>query len=163
MAFSDHLGEDISCRNCNLQFFIVGADVNPKQITHDLRLQPTTAYAKGDEFKSKSGVRKRVRGKWCLNSEKLLNSTSPERHAKAMLKLLVPKKEVITRYLVEPSIRVGISVWWEGVAEHGGFTFSSKTLNQLSELCNEIDFFFISSESENDRSKLLTIERIGSG
>lgn len=139
----DYYGENPACKQTNISFGINGEDVDPSSITTLLGIQPTKAFAKGDEFNSRSGSHKRGFGIWTLSSKGIIDSTSPEAHAKYLLQKLEPRAKEILNLSNEKSSRTYISFWWEAKDGHGGFTLSSPILLRLSELCNDFDFYFL--------------------
>ncbi|MGG6297116.1 DUF4279 domain-containing protein [Leptolyngbya sp. AN02str] len=154
MSSSKHyLNNNPACKETHLRFGILGSDLEPDEVTRVLQIQPHKAFAKGDLFETRSGQHKRSSGLWSFNTKSLVNSTSPEIHAEYLLDRIEPRAETLKSVFQERGYRLSISVWWEGNDYHGGFTLSTKTLRRLSCICEEISFFFISSDSEEcDRS-----------
>lgn len=141
------LSNDPACKETHLQFGIFGRNLEPSEISRILNFQPTTAFAKGDLVQSSSGKRKRPIGTWQFSTQGLLASTSPEKHAEYLLERLESSLDDIKNVACTHNYRIVISVWWESVGYHGSLTFSSEILQRLGRMCDEIQFFFISSSN----------------
>ena len=139
-----YMEENPACKSTCVTFFVTGVSVKPALITKSFGIKPTRAFAAGEPYKSKAGSRVRGFGQWAIDSDRLVQSTSPEKHALALLRLLEPRKRAIQGYTKKTTSKVGISIWWEASAAHGGFTLTSATIKRLASLCPEIDFHFAS-------------------
>jgi hypothetical protein len=53
----------------NVALYIRGKDLIPDQVTRVLMATPTSAWTRGDEFKSKSGLLIRKQGMWCVENQ----------------------------------------------------------------------------------------------
>lgn len=141
----DLFGENTACKKTNVTFRIGGDTLDPNEVTYSLRIEPTRAFAKGEEYyiKKIGEVRFRPIGHWSISSEGFVDSTSTEAHARYLLNILEPSIDVIAKYLNNPCCRTSIIFWWEATDEHGGFTLKSDTLSRLCRLCNDLDYIFI--------------------
>ncbi len=137
-------GEHSGCKKTNVTFRIIGDDLNPDEITKSLDIQPTRSYYKGENYKIPNvGIRQRPIGHWSVNSDKIIQSTSTEKHAKCLLNILEQKSERVLKFVSKSHLRISIVFWWEGIACHGGFSLSNETLGRLCRFCNDIDYHFI--------------------
>lgn len=138
------MDEHLGCKRTLVTFFITGMSADPEKITKAFDIKPTDSHSRGAVYQSKAGPRVRGTNVWRVESDQLINSTSTEKHALAVLKMLEPKKRLIQRYAKAGKARVGISIWWEGLRPpNGGFSMMSETMRRLTDLCKEIDFHFI--------------------
>lgn len=137
-------GENSDGVSTRVTFAITGSTVQPEEITKTFHIKPTRAFAAGEVYKSKAGKRVRGFGQWAIESGKLVDSTSTEEHASAILKLFEPQEAAIKKYLHATRDRVAISIWWEGSGAMGGFTLESATIAKLAQFCQEVDFHFCS-------------------
>lgn len=142
--FENIFGENSACKKTNVMFRIGGDNVVPSEVTNFIGINPSRAFAKGEEYITKRGkTRQRPIGHWSISSEMAVQSTSPEKHAKFLLDLLEPKTDKILRFVEDKNYRVSFVFWWEAMDEHGGFTLSSDTIGRLCQLCNDVDYQFI--------------------
>ena len=139
------LDENTLCKKTNVTFRIVGPEIAPNEITEALGVEPSKAFAKGENYQTKrSGIRQRPIGHWSITTEGLIDSTSVERHALKLLELLDSENDALRSLQENEDCRLSVIVWWEALEGHGGYTLTSATLQRLSALCEDIDFQFIS-------------------
>jgi hypothetical protein len=138
------MDENPACKSTRVTFGITGMNVQPDLITKRFRIKPTRAFAAREPYKSKVGERVRGFGQWAVESARLVQSRSTEKHALAVLTVLEPRKAVILRYIKETKDRVYFSIRREASDGHGGFTLTSATIKRLINLCPEIHFHFVS-------------------
>jgi hypothetical protein len=144
-----YMGEHSGCRETSVNFFIAWDRFDPEEITRRFGVKPTKAWAEGDSYQSKAGPRVRATSMWRVESSNFIKSTSTEKHALKLLKILEPTRKAIRAFAKTNKGRIGISVYWEATdAEYGGFTLRSNTMRRLTSLCKEIDFRFVSSSPE---------------
>jgi hypothetical protein len=137
-------GNPEGCRRTYVSFGIAGDGVDPDIVTRDIGIEPTRAFRKGEEYVSRGGgILSRPIGVWRFSSEREVNSTSTEEHAKHILDKLEPRVGAIAQYMRSPEIRTVIAVWFEARDGHGGYTLKASTLSRLCRLCNDIDFYYI--------------------
>lgn len=142
------LGPDI-CKTAGVMFSIRGDQVVPNTITSLLGVTPSYAFAKGDEFRSASGIHRRGSGVWQLRSEGAVQSTDLEVHAGFILQQLEPKRDIIATYVNSAEYFVCVRVRCEMFEQVGSFGFSSNMLARLSSLCEEVIFTFIANCGES--------------
>jgi hypothetical protein len=117
-------------------------------VTALLGVSATRAYAKGDPSPHPHETERRFTGQWRLESETLVNSTSIQTHAVALLQRLESKAAAIRTYACDPSLRVGFTFWWEGTETRCGFMISGEVMRRVAALCKELDFRFIGGTSD---------------
>jgi hypothetical protein len=139
-----YLDENMLCRKTNITFRIIGSKIVPNEITKALGVEPTRAFAKGENYQSKRvGIRQRPIGHWSVSTEGLVDSTSVECHALKLLELFDIESDALKALQGNEDYRISVVVWWEALEGHGGYTLSSETLRRLTCLCTDIDFQFI--------------------
>jgi hypothetical protein len=117
--------------------------LKPEEITASLGICPSHAFAKGDEYSSYSGTRKRPTGVWQLRSEDAVSSSDLKDHLLYILGILEPRRDLIQSYINDRNYYVDIRIWWEGSNAIGSFTVSSDIFARLASLCKEFNCSFI--------------------
>jgi hypothetical protein len=130
-----HEGQRVS-----VSFGIRGDSLVPEEVSLFLGLRASHAFAKGDEYHSVAGNRKRPWGVWQLRSELSVNSLNVADHARFLLDQLEPKREIIKRYIESKDFYVDIRIWCESYTETTSYTISSDILARLATLCEEFNF-----------------------
>lgn len=136
------MSENENCERTYASFCIAGEHLNPTKITEELRIEPNIAYAKNDVVKSRTGVQRRSRGLWLVDSENRLQSTSLERHLLYLINKLEPYRDVIQFYVDSNEYHVNFLCCWVSSSGHGGPVLSPDILRRLSGLCEEVSFDF---------------------
>lgn len=135
----------------SVSFGIRGDDLSPDELTERLNVQPTKAWKKGDPYKSRYKDRDgsikyrqaaRPWGIWELSSTEKTASENIENHATIIINELSSSKKQISTLVKEKNIRVYISIWWQPEDGYGGYTLSAETVEELSKLCGEMNFYF---------------------
>ena len=143
-----NLNENTLCKRTNATLRIIGPNIDPKEITSVLGVEPSRAFSRGEEYQTKrSGIRKRPIGHWSVSTEKIVQSTSIELHTLKLLEIFEHARTALKELQGSEDRRISVVLWWEGHEGHGGFTISSDTFQRLSAVCEDIDFHFIGSES----------------
>jgi hypothetical protein len=145
-----------------LDFRIRSDQLNPKEITEHLGINPSRAWAKGEEHLSKrrDPITKEMQqvwlkypwGMWTISTEGLAIPKQVEKHILYLIDLLEPRKDKLDRYLLQKTeYSISTYIWWEPFEGHGTYEISSETLLRISALSHYIEFGFISkgAESEN--------------
>jgi hypothetical protein len=127
----------------NVSFGVRGDSLIPADLTSQLGIQPSHAFAKGEEYASKAGTRKRPWGVWQLRSEASVSSSNIENHARFILEQLEPKRSIIMKYLESDEFYVDLRIWCEPEAGIASFGISSSILARLAAMCKEFNFSFI--------------------
>lgn len=143
MASNDTDSRQENGQKVSVSFGIRGDSLVPEEISSLLGMQPSHAFARGDEYHSVTGTRKHPWGVWQLRSETSISSLDVEDHAQFILGQLEPKREIIDRYVENREFYVDVRIWCESDAETIGYTVSSSTIARLAVLCNEFNFSFI--------------------
>ena len=135
----------------SIGFVISGDTLIPEAITSLLNVSPSSAWRKGDIFKSRYGKKdgsvdfrdeKRPWGKWALSSVDGTSSIEIEDHASFIINQIEPSKDILQNLITDENLRVSIHIWWQPKGGYGGYTLSASTVRKLSMLCNEMDFYF---------------------
>lgn len=143
---------DPACRAVDISFAIIGPSVNPDAITKSLRLKPTTVNKRGEKYTTKAGRTSiHLVNRWCVESSRLIKSTSVEQNALSLLKFLEPKKNAIRRFAKSTKHRIVIRFKWEATDNHyGGFSMTSETMQRLTNLCSDMHFYFIGAKKSGN-------------
>ncbi len=142
--FGNIRDEDSGCKKTNVTFGIIGKVFDPKSFSNRIGLNPTNSFNIGDTFKTKTGsIVKRPYSLWSITTENECNSTNVNKHFDLIIKLLEDKMDIIKNYMNDDGLRIYISVWWESQDGHGGYSIQSDLINRVSNLCNELDFYFL--------------------
>lgn len=132
-----------------VSFGIRGDSLMPQQVSLHLGLQPSFASAKGDEYLSVDGIRKRPWGVWQLRSESSVSSTNIGDHVHFVLDKLEAKRDIVQLYLHDRTRNVDIRIICDVDDGAGGYTLPSRDIVRLAALCNEFNFSFISRDEEH--------------
>jgi hypothetical protein len=146
--FEDRCGEDSRCKASHALFSIGSDRLDPTAVTAGLGVTPTRAWAKGEEYMSKTGPHRRPGGMWHLSTEGAVPSRSPEQQALYLLGLLEPKVDFLRRLVEDPDYLVVVKFWWESLDIIGGFELSSRTMGRLAAISNYIGFTVIGTCEE---------------
>jgi hypothetical protein len=135
-----------------MEYSIRSDNLIPDQITSELDIKPSRAFAKGEKYQGRvlntltkeveSVWRERWSGIWTISTEGLVTSKYVEHHAQYLLDLLEPKVSLINRYLSIYS-QIRFYIWWEPHAGHGSYVISDNTLRKLGNLCHYTEFGFL--------------------
>jgi len=141
---TDRFGPNQVCKVTYATFRIIGDELDPDEVTSTLGIQPSEAFAKGQDYQIRDvGIRKRYIGHWSISSKSFVISSSTEEHAKFLVSLLEPKVDAIVEYIKDPIFLTSIVFWWETNIGHGGFSLRRETMDKLCGYCENIDFHFI--------------------
>ena len=138
-----------------INYSIQSANLIPDQITSELDIKPSRAFAKGEKYQGRvlntltkeveSVWRERWTGVWAIRTEGVVTSKYVEHHAQYLLDLLEPKASFLDRYLSIYSVRFYIR--WEPFGEHGSYRISANLLGRMAKLCHFFEYSFIGTES----------------
>ncbi len=128
--------------------------LDPMEITRDLGIQPSRAWARGERYLSKAldvETRTIVQrwytrpwGIWSIETKGLVTATDVESHALRLLEMLEPRKDIIQRYLNRgDEYTIRCAIWWESNAGHGGFDLRSDIIARLAALCHYLQFTWV--------------------
>jgi hypothetical protein len=122
-----------------VSFGIRAEKLVPAQITAAIDVVPTKAWAKGDAFKTRTGIHQRPWGVWSLRSETKVTAERLEPHIQYILDIIEPKSSALTKYLQDPDYLVQVYIWYVGEV---GFTLPSELLARLCAICKLVNFSF---------------------
>jgi hypothetical protein len=108
-----------------------------------LGIAPSHAFAKGDDYYSVTGSRKRPWGVWQLRSDSHIKSRDIADHVFLILEQLECRQELINQFIESEEYYVDIRIWCESHAMTIGYTIASTAVTRLAVLCNEFIFSFI--------------------
>jgi hypothetical protein len=137
----------------HMSFGVRGDSLVPAELTAALDVQPSHAFAKGDEYTSVCGTRRQPSGVWQLRSKGSVSSADINDHARFILKHLEPKREVIKRYLANDQFYVDIRIWCESDSPVVSFGVASSLFARLATLCNDFNFSFIATPEEDGENQ----------
>lgn len=130
------------CFKNNVMYRILGDGLDPLHITSVLGIAPTVAYAKGDKYEiPRVGFRHRSTGLWSLCSELYVKEQDVCKHVKYIIENINPCKLFEVRKEVD--LKFTISIWVEFSEEHGGMIIPSKLLKDACNLCDDVQFHFL--------------------
>ncbi|MGV8039478.1 MAG: DUF4279 domain-containing protein [Thermoanaerobaculaceae bacterium] len=121
---------------------VTGEGLIPSEVSARVGLSPDRSFARGDQFDSRQGARRRSSAVWAIDSRDHVSSADIAQHAKWILQVLQPARSGIEEIKEDPSFRVSLGVWWEPESGQGGFTLKASTVSALCDFCNEVDFYF---------------------
>ena len=138
-----------------VEFRIKSDNLDPKAISLELDLTPLRAFYLGEKYLGKSWDpdsrtihqvwRERPTGIWAMHTEEFSQKLKKvEQHINYLLDILEPRKEIIKSYINRDDYLVSFVIWWEPLDGHGSFEIESKTLLRMAELCNYVEYTFIS-------------------
>lgn len=125
-----------------VMFRVKGDDIDPGEVAELLRLEPTRSFRKGELFRARDRMHPRAYGMWMLSTEKAVTSEELVDHCNYLLERLRPVRAEIDRVRARVGVEVTVAFWWEPTDGPTGFTFPSRDLRELSEMCNNFDFYF---------------------
>lgn len=133
--------ENQDCLECRVKLLIYPGDINPKEITEILGVQPTSIGIKGEIAGPNSHGRIRINPctTWFLISDEVLKSTKIEEHLDWMLEKLIQAKPGLDKIKKLPGVTIYFRcTWWTRTG--GGFNFRSDQLKKLALLDLELEF-----------------------
>jgi hypothetical protein len=139
----DYFGENVAVKETHVMFRLTADSIVPDEVTQDIGMTPSRAFAKGEHYEIRGTRGQRPIGHWSLNSGGAIESTSTQKHANYILEQLEPRAEAIEKYLTDPDVHVSVVFWWETSDGHGGFYLRSDTLERLCRLCNDVSYHFV--------------------
>jgi hypothetical protein len=117
--------------------------LDPTEVTQRIGLAPTVSRAKGELSK-----RTRTPAPWGLWAvEAIADDVQPA--ADRLLSMIGEKRSLIAEVARALDATMAVSIWWEPSAGTGGYTLSSETLRDLSELGERVDFFFVAADARD--------------
>lgn len=146
--------EELVAKTVYVDFSIHSDVLDPKAITNLLGIQPSRAWAKGEQYLGKMFApatkqvtqvwRPRYSGIWAIESEGMVESKRVEAHALYLLNLLEPAQEQLKHFLNLPeAYTVRFYIRWEPKDGHGSYELSSGTLSKMAALCHYTEFSFL--------------------
>ncbi len=111
----------------------------PSSISQTTGLECSRAWAKGEEYLSKSGrLLTRHTGLWAISRRSL----SVEEAAEELLTQIEPRIREIREAAGKVSAQIGVAIWWNPPGGQGGFGCSSVILRRLCDLTDRIELYF---------------------
>ncbi len=149
---SDHIDESLyddaygTCKSTSVLLHISHASLQPDSITHQLHLQPSWAWQKGEPRERKG--RPARTGLWVLSSETAVHSRDVRRHIDWLI-AHVQGRETVLQDLKNAGYQVSSFCHWVQLGGTGGPTLSPRNMRGLADLGLELGFEFW-SEDEDD-------------
>lgn len=124
--------ENPNCLRTHVTFRLAGADLNPAQVSSLLELEPSEAFARGEQVDiltqpAQTGI-------WSLSTQDLLSSTSPEKHLEFLLDRLEPAATRLLELVNAQALQVDFFCYWLSATGHGGPVLSPDILRRISNL-----------------------------
>ncbi len=155
----DMLSQDISFEEKDnnkyayIYYVINSPFLSPTDITKEIGIAPSHAFAKGERYLGK-GVdektgkkidvwRERPTGIWRIDSKQIESQEKRvEEHFQYLLRLLEPKEIIILKYLqqLDKEYRIFFDINWKPFDDWGSYEIKSDTLRRASRLCHHIEF-----------------------
>jgi len=146
------MDEAVNCEDPDYQvdvsFSLRSELLVPNEVTMRLGIQPSRAFAKGESYQRRTGVRQHPWGLWVLSTEGKLSTNIAKDHAEYLANILEPKRAVISSYLEDPNYIVSIRIDWQTKYAEGGYTLPSRLLARLGLLCNDFDMVFLAKNED---------------
>lgn len=118
---------------------ILGADMDPHEITSLLGIQPSESQIAGQSRASRSGPIVHKLSGWFLSTKEHVNSKDSRDHIDWILNHLVGKDNAITE-IHQRGWDACLSIYWVSLSGHGGPTLSPPQMRRLADLGLEIWF-----------------------
>jgi len=145
-----YLDDNPACKETYIQISVMGSNLKPSLVTKVVGIHPTQSYVKDELYETSHRTLRRKTNLWRFSTKDILSSTSLEKHAEYLLSRIENRIDALKNLVDKQGGRWSISIWWEGVSFHGGFTMTSTTLRKLACIGDEVHFYFISSDNEED-------------
>jgi hypothetical protein len=161
--------QDITFHESNAKLLFIDFRIRsdiliPSEITDDLGVEPTRAWAKGEKYLGKifdpetkkvmSHWHERPWGIWGLDTKTAVQVRKVEHHVSYLLNILEPKQDKIRHYIEVDKYLVSFYIWWETTTGHGSYEIPAIQLERLGRLCQYVEFGFLYTEEDDDIDKL---------
>ena len=138
-------------------FGIHGDFTDPNEISSCLGLVPTHAFGKGEEFlghtsRTTTAIRKRLKELWSLYSALSDGGETFEKDVEALVVLLEPKADVISKLRTERGFTTGLYLHYDVPEGTPGYCLTNELLLRICKTCERVSFefyFFDPTENEN--------------
>lgn len=129
-----------TCKRSYVTLRIYPANLDPKEVTHRLGIEPSEWQRQGETRypNSKRSDQITLNG-WFLTSNGIVNSKDSRQHLDWLLAQLAPKADTI-RALQAEGCRMDISCYWLSKCGHGGPSVTPNQMEQLARLGVELWF-----------------------
>jgi hypothetical protein len=118
-----------------------GKSLDPAEVTLALKLKPTRAFKRGDDFKAGNRVCKRAYGAWTLTTEGAVESENITAHCEKLFEWLNPVRSALDAILSRKGLNTAVVFWWPRDDRPVGFTLHRALVDQLTRICNDLEFF----------------------
>lgn len=151
-----YFDEDQNTKKTYVDFRIRSNTLIPQEVSYNLGVKPTKAWAKGERYLSKAfdpQTKKissiwhlRPWGMWHLDTKNTLPDKKVEKHILYLLSIIEPKKDNLDYYLKrKDEYSISVYIHWEPVDDWGSYEINSNVLWRMSSLCHYIEFMFITT------------------
>jgi len=151
-----YFDEDQNTKKTYVDFRIRSNTLIPQEVSYNLGVKPTKAWAKGERYLSKAfdpQTKKissiwhlRPWGMWHLDTKNTLPDKKVEKHILYLLSIIEPKKDNLDYYLKrKDEYSISVYIHWEPVDDCGSYEINSNVLWRMSSLCHYIEFMFITT------------------
>lgn len=148
------LEENANCLLAHATFRVVGAQLDPDDVTAALRIEPSQALRNGQLVPTATQIRRQELGVWLLKSEGRVVSTSLERHLNHLLDLIEPGAGALRQLQQAQDISTDFFCFWMSATGHGGPVFSTEVLQRVSGIGAELGIDFYGGAAEEDDADL---------
>lgn len=130
-----------SCDRTCAQLVIYPEELDARQVTARLQLEPTSSRSVGEVRSIGMGRTALVRNTvWCLSSENHVNSRDLRRHLDWLLDTIEPRAAALRQLQAEGSARMLLFLVWWSAEGLGGPIFWPEHLGRLASLGIECQF-----------------------
>ncbi len=148
------LQENANCLLAHATFRVVGAVLDPNDVTAALQLEPSQALRTGQLVPTATQIRRQELGVWLLKSEGHVVSTSLERHLNYLLDRVEPGVAALRRLQEAQEVSTDFFCFWMSATGHGGPVFSTEVLQRVARIGAELGIDFYGGGAEDDDSDL---------
>lgn len=130
-----------TCERTLAELRIYGNDLEPREVTERLGVEPTSSQRKDDSVTSSLGRRRTFKaGGWFLSSEDRVQSKDLRRHLDWLLALIVPRAQALRSLQEVDGIRMNVTCIWWSAAGDGGPTLWPEQMRAMADLNLECVF-----------------------
>jgi Domain of unknown function (DUF4279) len=155
--------EEKNTKSAFVDFRMRLGDLSPTEVTKRLRIQPSIAWAKNEQYLGKTREpvtgniapiwRARPWGMWIINTKEAVHVKKVESHVIYLLNLLEPAQEQVKHYLERCEANsISFYIHWQPIDEWGSYELPSALLGRMAQLSHYVEFQFDCNASSMDEN-----------